>query len=66
MPQHSSAKFLLLIATSNNLKVEVGHVENACLNAKCGEKVWTITGPELGDKAGMKILIQKASYGLKT
>ena len=59
MVNNSSAKLLLLIAAANNLKVEGGDVENTCLNAKCGEKVWTIACPDLGDKVEMKILIQK-------
>ena len=45
MVKNSSAKLLLLIAAANNMKVEGGDVENACLNTKCGEKVWTIAGP---------------------
>ena len=59
-------KALLLIATANNLQVEGGDIENSCLNAKFGEKVWTIAGPEFSEKAGMKMLIKKASCGLKT
>ena len=59
MVKSSSTRLLLLIATANNLKVERGNVENACLNAPYGEKSWTIAGPEFGDKAGMKVLIKK-------
>ena len=64
--KNSSVKSTLLIATANDLKVEGGDVENACLNAKCGEKACTIASPEFGEKAGMKMLIQKAFCGLKT
>ena len=54
------------MSTAKNLKIEGGDIENACLNAKCGEKESTIAGPEFGDKAGMKMSIQEALCGLKT
>ena len=38
MVKISNAKLLLLIAAANNLKVEGGDIENACINAKCSEK----------------------------
>ena len=65
MVKNSSMQSLSLIATANDFQVEGGDIENVCLNAKCREKAWTIAGPEFGEKTGMKMLIQKASCGLK-
>ena len=57
---------LLLMLTANDLQVEGGDIENACLDAPSGEKVCTIAGLESGDKEGMEILIRKASCSSKT
>ena len=50
MVKNSITKLSLLIATGNNLQVEEGSIENSYLNEKCGEKAWTIAGPEFGEK----------------
>ena len=39
-------------------------IGNAYLNAKCGEKIWTIAGPEFGEDKGKVMLIEHALYGL--
>ena len=39
--QNLSIRLLLLISKANNLKIATGDVGNACINANCGEKVYT-------------------------
>ena len=55
-----------MIAAANNLKIRIGNIENTYIWAPCGEKVWSIAGPEFGEYAGMKIIIDAAVYGLRT
>ena len=59
-------RLALLIGELNGLKVMVGDIGNAYLEAYTKEKVYIIAGPEFGDKAGHTLLIDKALYGLRT
>jgi hypothetical protein len=54
------------LAALNDLDVIMGNIDNAYLNAPITEKVWTVLGPEFGDKAGKRALIVRALYGLKS
>jgi Reverse transcriptase (RNA-dependent DNA polymerase) len=56
----------LLIAALNDLDVLAANIQGAYLNAPCGEKVYTICGPEFGKDEGRIGVITKALYGLKT
>eukprot|EP00978_Attheya_sp_CCMP212_P043703 scaffold289776_cov54-Attheya_sp.AAC.1 len=55
-----------MIAALNNLSVLVADVGNAYLNAPCQEKIWFTAGKEFGSRAGTKIVLVRALYGLKT
>ena len=61
-----SVRIALTIAALNDLKVMACDIQNAYLTADCGEKMWTIAGPEFGSEAGTIIIIKKALYGLKS
>eukprot|EP00978_Attheya_sp_CCMP212_P015199 scaffold39151_cov46-Attheya_sp.AAC.1 len=50
----------------NNLQVCVADVGNAFLYGKTREKVYVIAGPEFGDDAGKRMIIDKGLYGLRT
>eukprot|EP00978_Attheya_sp_CCMP212_P035529 scaffold155062_cov24-Attheya_sp.AAC.1 len=59
-------RIAFMIAALNNLSVLVADVGNAYLNAPCGEKIWFTAGKEFGSRAGTKIVLVRALYGLKT
>ena len=62
-----SVRIALTLAALNDLNVMTADLQNAYLNADCGEKIWTICGPEFGPELqGRKAIIVKAPYGLKT
>ena len=62
-----SIRLLFTLAHSRKLKVMVGDIGQAYINAYTPEKIWTRAGPEFGPSIeGRKILIQKALYGLST
>jgi hypothetical protein len=50
----------------NDMDVKMADIENAYLTAPITEKVWTVLGPEFGDEAGKRTLIETALYGLKS
>ena len=43
-----SVRIALTLAALNDLNVMTADLQNAYLNADCGEKIWTICGPEFG------------------
>jgi hypothetical protein len=59
-------RIVLNKAALTDLDVKTADIENAYLTAPITEKVWTVLGPELGDDAGKRALIMRASYGLKS
>ena len=59
-------RLALLVGELNGLKVMVGDIGNAYLEAYTKEKVYIIAGPEFGDRAGHTLIIDKALYGLRT
>ena len=59
-------RLALLIGELNGLKVMVGDIGNAYLEAYTKEKVYIIAGPEFGDREGHTLIIDKALYGLRT
>jgi hypothetical protein len=61
-----SLRICLLLGELNGLKIGVGDVGNAYLEAETKEKVYIIAGPEFGDLAGHTLVIVKALYGLRT
>ena len=40
-------------------------IDNAYLNSKYREKIWTESGTEFGTEKGMVMIISRALYGLK-
>jgi hypothetical protein len=48
-----------------NLQVIAGDISSAYLCAETIENIYTVLGPEFGEWAGLKVIIIKASYGLK-
>ena len=55
------------IADANGLKLLVGDVGNAYLNAYTREKVYVKFGPEFGPELAGRIgIVEKGLYGLKT
>ena len=61
-----SVKILHVIAAKQGLKQLCGDVGNAYINAYTNEKVYSIAGPEFGEKEGHVVVIRKALYGLKS
>jgi hypothetical protein len=61
-----SVRIAFMIAALNDLSVLVADVGNAYLNAPCREKIWFTAGKEFGSRAGTKIVLVRALYGLKT
>ena len=60
-----SVRIALTLAALNNLDVQCADVQNAYLNAKPKEKVYTIAGDEFGQFKGRTVMIVRALYGLK-
>lgn len=54
------------LATMNNLLVCAADVGNAFLYGTTREKVYVIAGPEFGEHAGKRMIVQKGLYGLKS
>jgi hypothetical protein len=61
-----SVRIMFLVAALNGLDILGADVQNAYINAKTSEKVYTIAGPEFGSNAGMPAVIIRALYGLKS
>jgi len=61
-----SVRLAFLVAALNDLDIVAADIGNAYLNAPCGEKIWTIAGPEFGELQGNVMLIVRALYGLAT
>ena len=64
--QSMSVRMLLLVAAQAKLDLAACDIANAFPTAPCMEKVWSIAGPEFGIKAGAKVRIARALYGLAT
>ena len=54
------------LAAMNGLSCCAADVGNAFLYGKTKEKVYIIAGPEFGEHAGKRMIIDKGLYGLKT
>jgi hypothetical protein len=61
-----SVRLMFLVAALNGLDILGADVQNAYINAKTNEKVYTTTGPEFGSNAGRPAIIVRALYGLKS
>jgi hypothetical protein len=56
---------MFLIAALDDLDILGADVQNACINAKTCEKVYTTAGPEFGSNEGRPAITVRALYGLK-
>ena len=55
----------MLVAAFNGLDLLACDIQNAYLNAKFRENIWTIAGPEFGSEEGSLIIVNMALYSLK-
>jgi hypothetical protein len=61
-----SVRLLDLIAHRDGLEILCGDIGNAFITADCLEKVYSVAGPEFGDREDSVILLIKALYGLRS
>lgn len=59
-------RIAITLGELNGLKIMVGDIGNAYLEAYTQEKVYIVAGPEFGELEGHTLIIQKALYGLRT
>jgi len=59
-----SVRLMFLIAALNGLEILGADVQNAYVNARTSEKVYTTAGPEFGSDEGRPAIIVRALYGL--
>ena len=61
-----TVKIALIIANLNDLKIKLGDILNAYVQAPVKEKVWTTLGPLFGEDARKTAVIIRSLYGLKS
>ena len=61
-----SVRLLDIIAHRDNLKTLCGDVGNAFVTADCLEKIYSVAGPEFGERQDSVCLFVKALYGLRS
>ena len=59
-------RLAITLGELNGLKIMVGDIGNAYLEAYTKEKVYIIAGPEFGEREGHTLVIRKALYGLRS
>ncbi|HYC30222.1 MAG TPA: reverse transcriptase domain-containing protein, partial [Chitinophagaceae bacterium] len=59
-------RMALVVSELNGLKVMVGDIGNAYLEAHTKEKACIIAGPDVGELEGHTLIINKALYSLRT
>ena len=59
-------RILETIAMNEGLKFVTGDISNAFVQADTDERIYSVAGPEFGDKEGSIVLVRKALYGLAT
>jgi len=64
--QTCTIRILESIALHEDLKLISGDIGNAFIQADTNEKIYTIAGPEFGEKEGSVVIIKKSLYGLVT
>ena len=60
-----SVRIALTVAALNDLDILTCNIQNAYLNVRCREKIWTISGPEFGVEEGTLMIEKIVLYGLK-
>ena len=58
-----STRIEFTLAALNGVDIRASDIGNAYLNAKCQEKIWTVTGTEFGSEKGELMLVVCALYG---
>ena len=61
-----SVRLLDLIAHRDGLRILCGDIGNAFITAQCMEKIYSVAGPEFGDREGSILVLKKALYGLRS
>ncbi len=61
-----SVCIMFLIAALNGLDILGADVQNAYINARTSERIYTTVGPEFGSDQGRPAIIVRALYGLKS
>ena len=64
--QTRTIRILETIAMNEGLKIVTGDISNAFVQADTDERIYSVAGPEFGDKEGSIVLVKKALYGLAT
>ena len=64
--QTRTIRILETIAMNEELKFVTGDISNAFVQADTDEKIYSIAGPEFGEKEGSIVIVKKALYGLAT
>ena len=59
-------KIVLFLAKLNGLETYATDIGNTYLEARTAEKVCIVTGPELRDREGHTLIINRALYGLRS
>ena len=54
-----------MMAALNNMSFKTYEIMNTYIKVSCGEKVYTILGPEFGLDEGNMSIIVRSFYGLK-
>ena len=57
-------RIMLFLYEINNLEIWATDIGNVYLEKCTSEKVYVITGPEIGEKLGSTLIVYKALYGL--
>ena len=66
MVSRDSVWIALKISALNYLNVLACDIQNAYLTADCRERVWLVSRPKFGSKAGKNMMVRKSLYGLKS
>ena len=61
-----SVRLLYIIAHNQDLSLLCGDVGNAFVNTYTNERVYAITGPDIGEDEGKIVILVKALYDLAT
>ena len=60
-----SVRIMFLVAALNELNIKICRKRNVYLNAETRERLWFTVGKEWNIRAGCKVIIVRALYGLK-
>ncbi|MGH7974171.1 MAG: reverse transcriptase domain-containing protein, partial [bacterium] len=62
----ANIRLLIYLIVHSNTNVVSGDIGTAYVNAFTEEKIFSHAGPEFGKRQGMKVILRKALYGLKS